>query len=102
MEAGVSTEGEEGRGTGVAIRAGTARRSRAADYEYKAGEITVTSHMQDFLDCTRTRAVPRCGVDRAFEEIATIMMSVESFKKGRKVHWDPSRKQSFERSCLCS
>lgn len=59
------------------------------DYEYKAGEITVTSHMQDFLDCTRTRAVPRCGVDRAFEEIATIMMSVESFKKGRKVHWDP-------------
>ena len=63
------------------------------DYAFKPGEITVTSHMQDFLDCTRTRTVPRCGVDRAFEEAATIMMSMEAFKKGRKVHWDPVKEE---------
>ena len=59
------------------------------DYVLQPGEIQVTSHMQDFLDCVRTRAMPRCGVDRAFEEAATILMSVESFKQGRKVHWGP-------------
>jgi len=63
------------------------------DYALKPGEITVTSHMQDFLDCTRARSVPRCGVDRAFEEAATIMMSVEAYKKGRKVHWDPVKEE---------
>ena len=63
------------------------------DYELKPGEIQVTSHMQDFLDCTRSRTTPRCGVDRAFEEAATILMSVESFKQGRKVHWDPVKEE---------
>ena len=64
-----------------------------ADYTLKPGEIQVTSHMQDFLDCMRSRGVPRCGVDRAFEEAATLLMSVEAFKQGRKVHWDPSKEE---------
>jgi predicted dehydrogenase len=63
------------------------------EYAFKPGELQVTSHMQDFLDCTRTRTVPRCSVDRAFEEAATILMSVEAFKKGRKVLWDPVKEE---------
>ena len=63
------------------------------DYTMKPGEIVVSSHMQDFLDCTRTRTVPRCGVDRAFEEAATILMSVEAFKKDRRVRWDPVKEE---------
>jgi len=63
------------------------------DYSFRPGELEVTSHMQDFLDCTRSRSVPRCGVDRAFEEAAAILMSVEAFKQGRKIQWDPVKEE---------
>ncbi|MDO8543908.1 MAG: Gfo/Idh/MocA family oxidoreductase [Opitutaceae bacterium] len=61
----------------------------APDYVYRAGELTVTSHMQNFFDCVRSRAVPRCGVDRAFEEAVALIMSVESYRRDAKVKWDP-------------
>jgi predicted dehydrogenase len=63
------------------------------DYSFKPGELQVTSHMQDFLDCTRSRSVPRCGVDRAFEEAATILMSLEAYRKERKVRWDAVKEE---------
>ena len=53
---------------------------------YPSGDGTRESH-------PRTRAVPRCGVDRAFEEAATILMSVEAFKRDRKVRWDPVKEE---------
>jgi hypothetical protein len=36
----------------------------------------------------RSRATPRCSVDRAFEEAATIFLSVEAYKRNAKVRWD--------------
>jgi predicted dehydrogenase len=63
------------------------------DYSLKPGELKVTSHMQDFLDCVRSRALPRCHVDRAFEEAAALLMSVEAFKQERKVRWDPVKEE---------
>ena len=55
------------------------------------GELTVSSHMEDFFACVRSRQLPRCHVDRAFQEAVTILMSVESFRRERKVRWDPIR-----------
>jgi predicted dehydrogenase len=63
------------------------------DYVFKPGDLKVTSHMENFIECVRTRGVPRCGVDRAFEEAAAIMMSVESFKQGRRVRWDKAQEE---------
>jgi predicted dehydrogenase len=63
------------------------------DYSFKRGELEVTSHMQDFLDCVRTRQRPRCDVDRAFEEAAAVVMSVEAFKQERKVRWDAAKEE---------
>jgi hypothetical protein len=63
------------------------------DYSFRPGELQVTSHMQDFLDCTRSRNLPRCNVDRAFEEAVAILMSVEAFKQERKVRWDPVKEE---------
>lgn len=63
------------------------------DYSFKRGELTVSSHMQDFLDCVRSRQAPRCGVDRAFEEAVTIAMAVETYRRGRKVHWEPAKEE---------
>lgn len=58
-------------------------------YVFKPGDLQVTSHMRDWVDCIRSRQVPRCGIDRAFEEAVVIVMSVESYFKERKVKWDP-------------
>jgi predicted dehydrogenase len=58
------------------------------DYTLKRDELQVSSHWQDFIDCVRSRATPRCSVDRAFEEAATIFLSVEAYKRNAKVRWD--------------
>ena len=63
------------------------------DYSFKKGDLEVTNHMENFLECVRTRGTPRCGVDRAFEEAVTIMMSVEAFRQERKVRWDPAKEE---------
>ncbi len=63
------------------------------DYEMKSGELKVTSHMEDFMECVRNRTTPRCHVDRAFEEAATLLMAVESYRRERKVRWDPEREE---------
>jgi predicted dehydrogenase len=57
-------------------------------YSMKRDELQVSSHWQDFIDCVRSRATPRCSVDRAFEEAATIFLSVEAYKRNAKVRWD--------------
>ena len=58
-------------------------------YEWKKGEMEVTSHQRNWIDSIRGQDKPRCGMDRAWEEAVTIVMSVESFFKERKVKWDP-------------
>jgi predicted dehydrogenase len=67
--------------------------ARIPDYSYKEGELKVTDHMQDFVDCVRSRETPRCGMDRAFEELATIVLSMESYRKQRKVKWNAATEE---------
>jgi len=47
------------------------------------------THMRNWIDCIRSRQTPRCGLQRAWEEAVTIVMSVDSYRKERKVKWDP-------------
>jgi predicted dehydrogenase len=47
------------------------------------------SHMENFLQCVRTRETPRCNEDEAFIEAATLLMSVESYHQKRQVRWNP-------------
>lgn len=63
------------------------------EYEMAPGELKVTSHMEDFIECIRTRRLPRCHVDRAFEEAVAILMSVEAYRKQRMVRWDPAAEE---------
>lgn len=50
-------------------------------------------HMRNFIDCVRTRELPRCHMGRAFEEAVAIMMSVESYRRERKVRWDAAKEE---------
>jgi predicted dehydrogenase len=63
------------------------------DYSFKRGELEVSSHQRDWIDCIRSGQKPRCDMDRAWEEAVVIVMSVESYFKERKVKWDPVNEQ---------
>ena len=63
------------------------------DYWWKPGELEVSSHWQDFVDCIRTRQKPRCHVDAAFEEAVTVVMSIEAYRRRREVRWDPVKEE---------
>ncbi len=62
-------------------------------YTWQRGENEITSHQRNFVDSIRGLDKPRCGLDRAWEEAVTIVMSVESYFKERKVKWDPVNEQ---------
>ena len=51
------------------------------------------NHMDDFLQCVRTGGRPKCHIDEAFIEIATALMSVESYRRRREVRWDPGKEE---------
>ena len=63
------------------------------DYLMKRGEVEVTTHWQDLIDSVRSRQRPRCHEDRAFEEAATIVISVESHRRPQRVRWDPVKEE---------
>lgn len=65
----------------------------APDYSMGPDDLKLSSHMEDFIDCVRNHKQPRCDVDRAFEEAVAVIMSVESFRKERKVRWDAAREE---------
>lgn len=51
------------------------------------------NHMEDWINCIRTRGTPKCSVDEAFIEAATSLMSLEAQKRQRKVRWDPAKEE---------
>jgi hypothetical protein len=63
------------------------------DYVFQPGSMKISTHMEDFISCMRSRDLPRCHVDRAFQEAVAILMSVESFRRERKVRWDAAREE---------
>ncbi|HWQ53512.1 MAG TPA: Gfo/Idh/MocA family oxidoreductase [Bryobacteraceae bacterium] len=79
----------------AAVKAGKSPEDAAVDpdYVFKKGELEVSTHWQNFVDCIRTRETPRCGVDRAFEEAVAIVMSIEAYKQKRQVRWDAAREE---------
>jgi len=71
---------------------------RPPDFSYKyegpkppPGEFP--AHMENFISCVRSRAVPSCGVDQAFEEAVALCMSVVSFQRQRRVRWDKLKEE---------
>jgi len=49
------------------------------------------THMQNFLDCMRSRQKPTLDVDTAFRAQVTISMSVQSYREGRVLYWDAEK-----------
>lgn len=61
--------------------------------EYGAEEIVVNAepraeHMDNWLDCIRTRATPHLDAETAYRAMAGIKMGVESYRQDKVIFWD--------------
>jgi predicted dehydrogenase len=53
-------------------------------------EVT-DSHMQNFLECIRSRGTPRASVQAGFSHAVADIMSAEALAKGRRMRFDPAK-----------
>ncbi len=51
------------------------------------------NHMEDWVNCIRSRGTPKCSTDEAFIETATFLMSLEAQQRGRRMKWDRAREE---------
>jgi predicted dehydrogenase len=52
-----------------------------------------TAHMQNFLDCIRSGKEPNCPVELGYRVAIATRMSVDSYRQGRKLRWDPDKEE---------
>ena len=78
----------QGTESGVGTRAALAS-AKAPDI---VGEDDATGpHMQNFIDCVRSRKEPNCPLEIGFRSAIACQMAVASYQQGRTVHWDEKR-----------
>ncbi len=54
-------------------------------------------HVDNFLDCIRTRKQPNCPVDLGYKVMATIDLSVRSYRNGRVYYFDAENERVYEK-----
>jgi len=50
-------------------------------------------HMQNFVDCVRSRKEPNCPFDLGFRSAIACQMAITSYRRGRPVHWDEKQEE---------
>ena len=50
-------------------------------------------HMQNFLDCVRSRKTPDCPFEIGYRSAIACQMAVASYRQGREVRWDAESEQ---------
>ncbi len=55
-------------------------------------------HVDNFLECVRTRQQPNCPADLGFKVEATVELSVRSYREGKVYYFDAEREQVEERA----
>ncbi len=53
--------------------------------------VSQRDHMQNFLDCMRTREKPTLNADLAYQVMVAIGLSVEAYRRNRIMRFDPKR-----------
>jgi hypothetical protein len=53
--------------------------------------------MENFLSCIRTRELPVLDANTAYKAMVTIGMSVDSYRRGQTLYWDPAKEVVVEK-----
>jgi predicted dehydrogenase len=72
--------------------------TEAAKISEKAPDLissgdTTDTHMQNFLDCVRSRQEPNCPFEIGFRSAIACQMAITSYRQGRTVRWDGQREE---------
>jgi len=69
--------------------------SRGLLFTYRGGRRFDPTHLhvKEWVDAIRNGGTTSCNIDRAFEEAITCHMSTESYRRGRRVTWDPVQRR---------
>jgi len=69
--------------------------SRGLMYTMQNGKLSDTTflHIKEWVDCIRSKSLPSCNIDQAFQEAITAHMSVKAFKENRAVTWDAEKEK---------
>jgi predicted dehydrogenase len=59
--------------------------------ETKIEPVAATSHMQNFIDCMRSRETPRAGIEAGFSHAVACCMASQALETGRKIRFDRQR-----------
>ena len=70
-----------------------ARAAAQATPDIVGGSDTTNLHMQNFIDCVRSRKEPNCPFEIGFRSAIACQMAVFSYRQGRTVHWDEGREE---------
>jgi predicted dehydrogenase len=57
------------------------------------GSDSTLAHMQNFLDCVRSRKEPNCPFEIGFRSAIACQMAIASYRQGRTVRWDATREE---------
>lgn len=52
-------------------------------------------HVDNFLDCVRSRKQPNCPADLAYTSMTHIALSVRSYREGKMFHFDSKEERAF-------
>jgi predicted dehydrogenase len=67
--------------------------SRPSRVETASDAEETQAHLQNFLNCIRSRATPNCPFEIGFRSAIACQMAVASYRQGRTVRWDAGREQ---------
>jgi predicted dehydrogenase len=70
-----------------------ARAAATVTPDIVGGSDTTNLHMQNFIDCVRSRKEPNCPFEIGFRSAIACQMAVFSYRQGRTVHWDEGREE---------
>lgn len=55
-------------------------------------------HIDNFLECVKSRKQPNCPVDLGYKVMATIDLSVRSYRNGKVYYFDPEKEVAYEKN----
>ena len=58
--------------------------------EIRVRGIQRAGHMENFLDCVRSREQPSLNADLAYQVMVPIALSVRAYREGRTIYFDPN------------
>jgi len=74
---------------GARLTAAKDNQGRERVTEIRVAGMPRAGHMENWLDCIRTREQPSLNADRAYETMVPIALSVRAYREGRTLTFDP-------------